>query len=323
MSDNDIRGECIDITPRCSLVERENLGETVVVTSLEHHSSMEVGEPHASQIIHGLACELANKASAICTAAAILLSNYSHIIWEFRHKQYPQGWWEAPLRSAYFRSPLRSIPWLEVTTKALWMCPLPPEHVYLGGFPLPKWFLLSTPISLKWFQLCTPQPLPTLKEYLASLNIDLVVKVQAEKRTPPPSHQGMPSPTSAGTRRPHNKKASRLPLPVELRPGRITRSKRQVPMLYDIPRGLTVSLPCPRQDESETPPKPPAKKHQKNHTPPTPKPAPKKTPKPRGRPPRAAGTPSKTTPQHTTAQPQCPPHTAQKSQSREVLMGGP
>ena len=60
-----------------------------------------VHEPHAAQIVHGIASAVAQKSPELATTMTHRINNFRQAYWEFSSKNYPKAWWEGVLRTAF------------------------------------------------------------------------------------------------------------------------------------------------------------------------------------------------------------------------------
>ena len=104
-------------------------------------------EPHALEVVRGLACSVSTKCVCIATVQH-RQENFAHVVWEFKAKKYPHTWWLPMFRSIYPQSAL----WDPVLVRSLeWTCPVPPDLAVLEPeVPLPRIHLVEELPTAKW-----------------------------------------------------------------------------------------------------------------------------------------------------------------------------
>ena len=118
-------------------------------------------EPHASQVVHGIACAVAHKSLQLATTVQFRINNYRQAFWEFSTRGYPRAWLEPQLRTAFeTKQPLYvgqpPLSWSIVRDDWTWVCPVPAGFALTTpDVPLPSVDLRVQIPSLSWF-LTTP-----------------------------------------------------------------------------------------------------------------------------------------------------------------------
>ena len=163
-------------------------------------------EPHAPEVVRGLACSIAKKCVYIASTVQHRQENFAHAIWEFTAKGYPHAWWLPVFRSTYVREVPCGVPWPSLLRSLEWTCPVPPGLAVLEhDVPLPRIRLTEQLPTDEWFH----------HQWLRQGGGVLPTAAHL-----PPKSTLFPSPIILQKRtrhRPHN-----VPKPAGKKPGRVT-----------------------------------------------------------------------------------------------------
>ena len=231
-------------------------------------------EPHAAEVVHGLACSLATKCATIASTPRHKCENFSHTYWELQDRGYPKRWWEPVLRSAFNRQRDISMSWSTLTASLTWTCPVPPGYALMHpDVPLPQFHLSTgTPSVDDFFQawFVAGGTIPPRADALMAI-VDPILfptilhttrAAMPARNRHPPRHACIPRPASKRTgRKTHDKRA---PVPTAPKahhrkrkrtqdppPPRNEKAPHQTPPAHTAPAAPKVSVPVHRESVQE------------------------------------------------------------------------
>ena len=186
-----------------------------------------VHEPHAAQIVHGIASAVAQKSLELATTVTHRVNNFRQAYWEFSSKNYPKSWWEGVLRTAFEKQqpPYVGQPplhWCMIRDDWTWECLVPPGYAWLHPTStLPVFDLKTATPSLQAFR-CAPVghhliPIKTFPLPYTDRTQQVILQVLPTQEPPK-----------------KRRKKSSLPAPPPQSTGRVTRSRQAPIFLYDM-----------------------------------------------------------------------------------------